>query len=270
MKFFSLAGFLRGVSALFRPAGRVTFSLLVQRESNQRESTPHIRVSLRSTSLAPLLLRGPAYKGHPWPFTPFAASMRLIPLQSNSTRPPEGTPYPGPTVLVPSIVNHGHAGTHDQLPLPSGEGWGEGIAARTIREQSSLLQTARGFHPPYEVSGAPTSRQEAERRCCAGGREAGRRARHEGTGTSLRGVPPEQCRSEGSLAAGQTRMPGALLLWLLSSWACKKKVARPGGRKTRPSDSSKNSCTYRVPDQPKTKTLKGMVLSGLRREPDVC
>ena len=28
--------------------------------------------------------------------------------------------------------------------------------------------------------------------------------------------PPEQRRSEGSLAAGQTRMPGALSLWLLS------------------------------------------------------
>jgi len=39
---------------------RVTFSLRAQRESNQRESAPDIRVSLRSTPLAPVLFRGSA------------------------------------------------------------------------------------------------------------------------------------------------------------------------------------------------------------------
>jgi hypothetical protein len=75
----------------FAPHGRVTFLLLVQQESNQRKRTPGIRVSLRETSLAPVPLRGPAYKGHPWPFKPLAASMRLVPLRNTSTRPPDGT-----------------------------------------------------------------------------------------------------------------------------------------------------------------------------------
>jgi hypothetical protein len=43
---------------LVSPLRRVTFSLRAQRESNQRESAPGIRVSLRSTPLAPALFRG--------------------------------------------------------------------------------------------------------------------------------------------------------------------------------------------------------------------
>ena len=73
----------------FRPLGRVTFSLLVQRESNQRESTPGIRVSLRSTSLIPSLFQGHVAKGHPWPIAPLAASMPLNPFRNDSARPPE-------------------------------------------------------------------------------------------------------------------------------------------------------------------------------------
>ncbi len=49
------------------PLRRVTFSLLVQRESNQRESTPGIRVWLRQTSLAPALLRGSSRWAIPGP-----------------------------------------------------------------------------------------------------------------------------------------------------------------------------------------------------------
>lgn len=43
---------------------------------------------------------GSAYKGHPWPFKPLAASMRLVPLRNTSTRPPEGDRSPSrPRVL---------------------------------------------------------------------------------------------------------------------------------------------------------------------------
>jgi len=45
--------------------------------------------SLRSTSLIPSLLRGSPRKGHPWPFTSFAASMPLTPLRNDSIRPAE-------------------------------------------------------------------------------------------------------------------------------------------------------------------------------------
>ena len=71
------------------PHGRHTF-LACPRKVCQRRA-PGIRVSLRSTSLAPVPLRGPAYKGRPWPFKPLAASMRLVPLRNTSTRPPDGT-----------------------------------------------------------------------------------------------------------------------------------------------------------------------------------
>jgi len=69
-------------------------SLLAQ-ERCAKEGHPTIRVSLRETSLAPALLRGPAYMGRPWPFKRgrhryLAASMRLVPLRNTSTRPPEG------------------------------------------------------------------------------------------------------------------------------------------------------------------------------------
>ena len=74
----------------FAPDGRVTFSLLVQRESNQRESTPRIRPRLRRGSLAPSPLQGHATKGHPWPIVALATSMSLNPLRGDSTRPPEG------------------------------------------------------------------------------------------------------------------------------------------------------------------------------------
>ena len=54
-----------------------------------KNACPCIRVSLRSTSLIPSPLRGSPRKGHPWPFTAFAASMPLSPLRSDSIRPAE-------------------------------------------------------------------------------------------------------------------------------------------------------------------------------------
>ena len=85
----------------FAPDGRVTFSLLadrrpVQRESNQRESTPRIRPRLRRGSLVPSLLQGRAPKGRPCPFGALAASMPLDPLRIDSTRPPEGPRFAAP------------------------------------------------------------------------------------------------------------------------------------------------------------------------------
>ncbi len=65
------------------------------KKSKQKKARPYMRVRplRRRTSLAPSPLRGPAYKGHPWFFiagtpSPFAASMPLIPLHDDSTRPP--------------------------------------------------------------------------------------------------------------------------------------------------------------------------------------
>ena len=59
-----------------------------------KNACPCIRVSLRSTSLIPSLLRGSPRKGRPCrrrprPFTALAASMPLVPLRSDSIRPTE-------------------------------------------------------------------------------------------------------------------------------------------------------------------------------------
>ena len=51
---------------------------------------PIVRPSLRSGSLAPALLRGPAATGHPWPIAALPASMPVDPLHRTSSRPPEG------------------------------------------------------------------------------------------------------------------------------------------------------------------------------------
>ena len=64
-------------------------SLLAVAPKGTKKSCPYIRVSLRSTSLIPSLLRGSPRKGHPWPFTALAASMPLAPLRSDSIRPSE-------------------------------------------------------------------------------------------------------------------------------------------------------------------------------------
>ena len=64
-------------------------SLFPNAEKVTKNACPCIRVSLRSTSLIPSLLRGSPRKGHPWPFTALAASMPLAPLRSDSIRPPE-------------------------------------------------------------------------------------------------------------------------------------------------------------------------------------
>ena len=49
---------------------------------------PIVRPSLRSGSLAPALLRGPAATGHPWPIAALPASMPVDPLHRTSSRPP--------------------------------------------------------------------------------------------------------------------------------------------------------------------------------------
>ena len=73
----------------FAPPGDSLF-FVCAKKSKQKKAPPGIRVSLRSTPLLPVPLRGPAYKGHPWPFKPLAASMRLTPLRNDSAHPPEG------------------------------------------------------------------------------------------------------------------------------------------------------------------------------------
>jgi hypothetical protein len=74
-----LGGSLLAVARMAGPAKR-----------NQKVLPRHPALRFAPGSFVPSLLRGSAYKGHPWPFTPFAASMRLTPLRNDSAHPPEG------------------------------------------------------------------------------------------------------------------------------------------------------------------------------------
>ncbi|GAD64663.1 hypothetical protein PA6_044_00140 [Aquipseudomonas alcaligenes NBRC 14159] len=78
-----------------RPYGASLF-FVCAKKSKQKKAHPDIRVwrLRRQTPLPPAPLRGPAYKGRPCPFTPLAASMRLVPLRNTSTRPPDGDSDP--------------------------------------------------------------------------------------------------------------------------------------------------------------------------------
>ena len=49
---------------------------------------PALRFAPGSFTTPPL--RGSPYKGHPWPFTALAASLRLAPLHDGFVHPPEG------------------------------------------------------------------------------------------------------------------------------------------------------------------------------------
>ena len=79
------------------------------------------------------------------------------------------------------------------------------------RKQTKRCASLASYPPDDSV---PNPLQEAERRRCAGGREAGRRARSEGTGTSLRDGPRSNAGGRGVLRS-KTRMQGWPSFWLL-------------------------------------------------------
>ena len=163
------------------------------KKSKQKKARPFIRVRelCSQTSLLPPALRGPAYKGHPWPFTPLAASMPLAPLRAGSTRP---------------------AARGKWCRLPGCAGKSE------KRSRLSILQATRTPFPFRRPNAGVTQ----------GDARHGRRARNEGRGrpggTSLRDVPLEQCRSEGSLVAQRPDPDVGVAFSLVTfSWRGKRK-----------------------------------------------
>ena len=81
---------IRCITALygFRPYGGSLLSN--SHKSKQKGLAPGVRPSLRSGSLLPVPLRGPAATGHPWPIAALPASMPVDPLRRTSSRPPDG------------------------------------------------------------------------------------------------------------------------------------------------------------------------------------
>ncbi|AKN25750.1 hypothetical protein AB691_0839 [Stutzerimonas stutzeri] len=188
---------LHGASLAFAPrshstgpsGGSIGFALLgdslfPNAEKVSKNACPCIRVSLRSTSLTPSALRGPANKGHPWPFTPLAASMPLAPLRTDSVRPPE-----------------------------RGIWWGL-IASSSTNKQRVLVPLFANFQAartrlPFRRSSVGAAQGDARH---------GRRARSEGTGTSLRDGPRSSAGGREFCVANRgrlARMSGWPSFWLL-------------------------------------------------------
>ena len=143
------------------------------KKSKQKKAHPIIRPRLRRGSFAPSSLRGSAYKGHPWPFKPLAASMPLAPLRNDSTHPPEGairapetiglTPKPWRLLLL--LLNHSE-------------------------QRLGYLRFRRVQSPPRRANGIVV--EEVERHGC--------RESCDGPGMAHRGGPLERRWSERTLA----------------------------------------------------------------------
>ena len=69
---------------------RCLIILLLPLDYPNNGNAPGVRPSLRSGSLVPVPLRGPAATGHPLPIAALPASMPGGPLHRTSTRPPDG------------------------------------------------------------------------------------------------------------------------------------------------------------------------------------
>jgi len=172
-----------------------------------KRSCPCIRVSLRSTSLIPSALRGPAYKGHPWPFiagtpSPLAASMPLAPLRADSIRPPE-------------------RGVRRRL-----------MVRLSVKKQSVVLWLFTNFRTsrirfPFRRPSVGAAQGDARRGC---------RARRDGTWMSLRAGPRSSAGGREVLRS-KTRMQGWPSFWLLFLGHTRKsdspRRAKPASRTTR-------------------------------------
>jgi hypothetical protein len=85
--------FLWSRLVLVPPLRRVTLEKrnAARPQSNQKALAPFVRcLAMARHALAPVLLRGPAAIGHPWPGAANPASMPGCPLRRTSTRPLDG------------------------------------------------------------------------------------------------------------------------------------------------------------------------------------
>ena len=221
-------------------------SLLAVAPKGTKKSCPYIRVSLRSTSLIPSALRGPAYKGHPWPFTPLAASMPLAPLRADSIRPAErgvrrrlvgrametvssqgqlangrgesvgwktAKHFPSQSTLQ-SVSNFADKNRWVSFALPtlrSERGAGRLLAARSPANKRSALVSL------FTIFKATRTRSPFRRPsvgAAQGDARHGCRARSDGTWMSLRDDPRSSTGGRGVLRS-KTRMQGWPSFWLL-------------------------------------------------------
>jgi len=192
-------------------------SLLANAPKGTKKSCPCIRVSLRSTALIPSLLRGSPRKGHPWPFTggtpsPFAASMPLTPLRSDSIRPSERG-------VRCRLVDRAHGYKQSDLLLPLFKNF------QTTRTQF-----------PFRRPNVGAAQGDARHGC---------RARSDGTWMSLRDGPRSGAGAREVLRS-KTRMLGWPSFWLLFLGHSRKSDS-PSRAKPMPQPSTIKSCGHQTP-----------------------
>ncbi len=189
-------------------------SLFSNAKKVSKNACPCIRVSLRSTSLIPSSFRGPAYKGHPWPFTPLAASMPLAPLHEDSIRPPERG-------VRCRLVDRAHGYKQSDLLLPLFKNF------RTTRTQF-----------PFRRPNVGAAKGDARHGC---------RARSDGTWMSLRDGPRSGAGAREVLRS-KTRMLGWPSFWLLFLGHSRKSDS-PSRAKPMPQPSTIKSCGHQTQRQ---------------------
>src|SRR5690606_2025008 len=152
-------------------------------KSNQKRLPLHAALRCAQGSFVPSLLQGSAYKGHPWPFKPFAASLPLNPLRNDSTHPPERG------------------------------GW-----CRLMVCASAQKAKAKILDPPDDSDSVP--RQKAEWRCCAGRMRGRTPSEERRTGPPRQGRPfvtvPGAAPERGNTGVAGAGCRGWPSLWLLS------------------------------------------------------
>jgi hypothetical protein len=213
---------LRVIWQWFRPAGRVPFGKRPKR--NQKVLPPPYGSRCARLPSLHHCSRGPPRRAIPGP-------SRL------SRHPCRSTPY----TTIPFGLLKG-AGSCLWLRCR----FCRVLLARRAVHRSGVVGCLRRDHPTKAIPGnsvsarsAWTSHQATRSRIpvrrpsggvAQGDEPHGCGERLEGPWMALASRPPERHWKEGSLAAGQTRMPGALSLWLLSLCACKEKVTRRARR----------------------------------------
>ncbi len=106
-------------------------------QSNQRALAPFVRcLAAARHTLAPVLLRGPAAIGHPWPCAANPASMPGCPLRRTSTRPLEGAlRSKAEGELTLGLMS---GGNQKRTPIPVGAG----LPAKIVWTPRSFRQPA--------------------------------------------------------------------------------------------------------------------------------
>ncbi len=196
-------GFALHGDSLFSVAGRPAPKKV------SKNACPYIRVSLRETALTPPALRGPAYKGHPWPFTPLAASMPLAPLHTDSVRPSErGDSVASAGPCSKSFVwlrrRVGNAKLTHRSCRASFDGRADCGGKCFAVFHPTSLQATRSLIPFRRPSAGVAQ----------GGSRHGCRERSDGTWMSLRDDPRSNAGAREVLRS-KTRMQGWPSFWLL-------------------------------------------------------